>query len=94
MKKQNNMRKILSVMLTAVLLFAFIPNIRVNATEDGTKEIVLAHLSEEANSKEQAIEDYKKVFKKRGFDFNKYLIRCASQHEILNGGLIKEQVKC
>ena len=59
-----------------------------------TKEIVLAHLSEEANSKEQAIEDYKKVFKKRGFDFNKYLIRCASQHEILNGGLIKEQVKC
>ncbi|MBU5487073.1 DUF4430 domain-containing protein [Clostridium sp. MSJ-8] len=42
MKKQNNIRKILSVMLTAVLLFTFIPNIRVNATEDGTKEIVLA----------------------------------------------------
>ena len=41
MKKQNNIRRILSVMLTVVLLLAFIPNIKVDATEDGTKEVVL-----------------------------------------------------
>lgn len=42
MKKQNNIRRIVSVMLTAVLLLVFIPNIKVDATEDGTKEVVLA----------------------------------------------------
>lgn len=51
-----------------------------------TKEIVLAHLSEEANSPEQAIEDYKKVFAMRGVKFSNYHIHCANQHETVSGG--------
>ena len=53
---------------------------------DRTKEIILAHLSEEANSPEQALSDYRKVFRKRGIDFDKYDIRCASQHDTVSGG--------
>ncbi len=51
-----------------------------------TKEIVLAHLSEEANSPEQAFDDWKKVFEMRGVDFNAYNIRCASQKDTVSGG--------
>lgn len=59
---------------------------------ENTKEIVLAHLSEEANSHEQALIDLIKVFKKRGFDVDKYLIKCASQKDTVSGGkvLVKE----
>ena len=49
-----------------------------------TKEIVLAHLSEEANSHEQAIMDLMKVFKKRGFNVDDYCIRCASQKDTVS----------
>jgi phosphoribosyl 1,2-cyclic phosphodiesterase len=56
---------------------------------NNTKEIVLAHLSEEANSKEQALVDLFKVFRKRGVDLDKYLIRCASQKETLSCGKYK-----
>lgn len=55
-----------------------------------TKEIVLAHLSEEANSHEKAISDLMRVFKKRGVDYDKYSIRCADQRETISGG--KEKV--
>ena len=51
-----------------------------------TKEIVLAHLSEEANTPETALEAYQKIFKHFGISFDKYLIRCASQRESLTGG--------
>lgn len=51
-----------------------------------TKEIVLAHLSEEVNSPELALADLMKVFKKRGVDFDRYRIRCASQKETVSGG--------
>lgn len=51
-----------------------------------TKEIVLAHLSEEANSVDQAMIDLVEVFEERGVDNNKYLIRCASQTKTLVGG--------
>ena len=51
-----------------------------------TKEVILAHLSEEANSPTQALEDYQKVFRKRGVDFNAFDIRCASQRETVHGG--------
>jgi phosphoribosyl 1,2-cyclic phosphodiesterase len=51
-----------------------------------TKEIVLAHLSEEANSPEQALDDYKKVFRQRGLNFYSYNIRCASQKDTVFGG--------
>lgn len=49
-----------------------------------TKEIVLAHLSEEANSHEQALADLIKVFKKRGFNVDDYCIRCASQKDTIS----------
>lgn len=57
---------------------------------DNTKEIVLAHLSEEANSIDQAMIDLVEVFEDRGVDNNKYLIRCASQTETLIGGEVEE----
>ena len=51
-----------------------------------TKEIVLAHLSEEANTPEVAIESYKKIFNHFGVSFDKYKIRCANQWSSLTGG--------
>ena len=53
---------------------------------DRTKEIVLAHLSEEANTPEVALEAYEKVFKYAHVDIKKYKVRCAMQHEHLIGG--------
>ena len=53
---------------------------------DKTKEIVLAHLSEEANTPELALEAYKKVFEYAGVNINKYKVRCANQHIPLIGG--------
>ena len=53
---------------------------------DNTKEIVLAHLSEEANAPEVALEAYKKVFKYAGKDITQYKVRCANQHTPLIGG--------
>ena len=51
-----------------------------------TKEIVLAHLSEEANTPEVALAAYKKIFTYAHVDINKYKVRCAMQHEHLIGG--------
>ena len=51
-----------------------------------TKEIVLAHLSEEANTPEVALEAYQKIFVHFGISFDKYLIRCAKQRKSLTGG--------
>jgi phosphoribosyl 1,2-cyclic phosphodiesterase len=51
---------------------------------NNTKEIILAHLSEEANSHEQALFDLIKVFRKRGVNPDKYLIRCANQRETIS----------
>ena len=53
---------------------------------ENTKEIVLAHLSEEANTPETALEAYQKIFKHFGVPFDKYKIRCASQRVSLTGG--------
>ena len=53
---------------------------------DKTKEIVLAHLSEEANTPEVALEAYRKVFSYRHVDINKYKVRCANQYTHLIGG--------
>ena len=53
---------------------------------EDTKEVILAHLSEEANTPETALEAYKKVFKYAGKDMNRYHIRCANQHIPLVGG--------
>ena len=51
-----------------------------------TKEIVLAHLSEEANTPEIALEAYQKIFKHFGVPFDKYKVRCANQWVSLTGG--------
>lgn len=51
-----------------------------------TKEIILAHLSEEANTPELALAAYLKVFKHFGINSDNYLIRCAHQHHSTIGG--------
>ena len=53
---------------------------------DKTKEIILAHLSEEANTPELALEAYKKVFAYAHVNIDKYNVRCANQHIPLIGG--------
>lgn len=51
-----------------------------------TKEIVLAHISEEANTPELALEAYDRIFKYFNEDMHKYNIKCAKQWESLIGG--------
>ena len=51
-----------------------------------TKEIVLAHLSEEANAPEVALEAYDKIFKHFGLSMDKYKVKCANQWVSLTGG--------
>ena len=53
---------------------------------DKTKEIVLAHLSEEANTPEVALEAYQKIFKHFGVNINNYKVRTAWQRQSLTGG--------
>jgi len=53
---------------------------------DKTKEIILAHLSEEANDPELALKAYKKVFQKCRIDLDKINLHCAKQHEMVLGG--------
>ena len=53
---------------------------------DNTKEVILAHLSEEANTPETALATYSKVFRYAHKDINKYHVRCANQHIPLIGG--------
>lgn len=51
-----------------------------------TKEIILAHLSEEANTPELALKAYQKKFMKKHIPLDKINIVCANQHCIVNGG--------
>ena len=51
-----------------------------------TKEIVLAHLSEEANTPETALDAYQKIFNHFGVSMDKYKVRCANQWVSLTGG--------
>ena len=53
---------------------------------DKTKEIILAHLSEEANTPETALSAYKKVFDFAGKRIERYNVRCANQHIPTIGG--------
>lgn len=53
---------------------------------DNTKEIILAHLSEEANDPELALKAYRKIFNKARIDLGKINLHCASQREIVVGG--------
>ena len=53
---------------------------------ENTKEITLAHLSEEANTPEKALEAYEKIFAHFHVNKDQYLIRCANQWTSLSGG--------
>ena len=53
---------------------------------DNTKEITLAHLSEEANTPEVALEAYQKIFKHFGVNIDNYKVRTAWQRQSLTGG--------
>ena len=51
-----------------------------------TKEIVLAHLSEEANDPCVALETYKKVFEEANISLDNIKLYCANQHYSVEGG--------
>ncbi len=53
---------------------------------DKTKEIILAHISEECNTPAVALAAYDKVFSFFGLDISKYNVRVANQWESLLGG--------
>ena len=55
-----------------------------------TKQIVLAHLSEEANTPEVALSAYEKIFKHFHVNIDKYDVRCANQWRSTIGGRINE----
>ncbi len=61
-------------------------SIAVETVGPHTKEIILAHISEECNTPELALEAYKKMFRFKHININKYVLRCAKQHEPLRGG--------
>lgn len=50
---------------------------------ENTKKIVLAHLSEECNTPEKALETYHNVFALRKISLDHIEIKCASQHEVV-----------
>ena len=54
---------------------------------DKTKEIILAHLSEEANDPKVALKTYKKVFKDAKISLKGIELKCASQRCIVRGGV-------
>lgn len=51
-----------------------------------TKEIVLAHLSQDANTPEKALSAYEKIFRKRKIKTQGIKIHCANQFEMTLGG--------
>ena len=51
-----------------------------------TKEIVLAHLSEEANDPNVALETYRKIFEDAKISMENLKIFCANQHHSVEGG--------
>ncbi|MCR5491276.1 MAG: MBL fold metallo-hydrolase [Bacilli bacterium] len=51
-----------------------------------TKAIYLAHLSDDCNTHEVALDTYKRVFMEREIDIHNYDIRCTSQAKSVKGG--------
>ena len=51
-----------------------------------TREIVLAHISEECNTEEMALNTLKRVFAEHEIDSSRYRITAAKQHEMCKGG--------
>lgn len=61
---------------------------------DKTKEITLAHLSQEANTDEQAILTFQKIMKDRNVSTDSIIIRCASQTDTISGGVVEMVTNC
>ncbi|MFA7067462.1 MAG: MBL fold metallo-hydrolase [Acidaminococcaceae bacterium] len=57
---------------------------------DKTKEVVLAHLSEEANDNETALNTYLRILKKHFVDIDRIRIHCANQWSMIKGGQVDE----
>ncbi len=57
---------------------------------DKTKQIILAHLSEEANTPEVALAAYSKIFRHFNVNINKYEVKCANQWVSTHGGNLNE----
>lgn len=55
-----------------------------------TKEIVLAHLSQEANTKELALQTYYDIFAEQHVDLDHLQLKVASQIDIVSGGDLHE----
>lgn len=53
---------------------------------ENTKEIVLAHLSEECNTPELALKAYESIFAYKKVNLQSIKLRCANQHSPLIGG--------
>ncbi|MGI6509901.1 MAG: MBL fold metallo-hydrolase [Erysipelotrichaceae bacterium] len=53
---------------------------------EDTKEIVLAHISEEANTRELAYNSLIELFDRKGLDYQDIKIKAAKQFEIIKGG--------
>ena len=53
---------------------------------EDTKEIVLAHISEEANTRELAYNSLIDLFDRKGIDYQDIKIKAAKQFEIIKGG--------
>jgi Metal-dependent hydrolases of the beta-lactamase superfamily I len=51
-----------------------------------TKEIVLAHLSQEANTKELALNTYHRIFNQNNIELKNIKIKVASQIDVVYGG--------
>ncbi len=60
------------------------------ALGEKTKEIVLAHISQEANTPELALETFNKIAEEGGISLNNISIRCASQEFTVSGGSFDE----
>lgn len=61
-------------------------NYMVKLVGERTKEIILAHLSEEANCPEVALKTYKKIFKDAKISLKNIKLICANQHITVKGG--------
>ncbi len=56
-----------------------------------TREIVFAHISEEANKEEAVLNAFLKIMEKRGVSLEHVLFRCSSQKNTVSGGELKEE---
>ncbi len=55
-----------------------------NVLGENTKQIILAHLSEECNTEEDALSTYRKIFDKQGLVWDDFKIICAKQNQSMD----------